>query len=239
MVESAPMMFREGAAIVGGGAAAGAGGQAVSDVVNRRLSPLADYAGSAVGGSAGALTSIYAPARYAGMASGAVTSMAQDAFHGRVPTAERAMRTAQFGGLFGAGAGRLGAHWADNLGSENPGVRGESQAKGELGESLSRLRLLARGDPATAAPKSRAQLTGGGYTYPDIRTRSARPIESKFGRSAVLSPRQRQAYEQPLDGYTVLHFITRDVGAMAGFPASLFGSHIALGGDELSVDDLP
>lgn len=215
IAQATPLIAREVAMLSGVGGAAGVGGQVVSDVARRRAGSFGDYVGAGIGGALGALVSRGGRAGYAGAVGGAATSVAQDLANLRAPSLNRAREAASVGGAFGVAGGLAGRAWSDAL---------PNAAKEELGEAFSRLRTWARGDETAAGPKSREYLDRGGWTVPDQRSyRGSLPrdiVESKFGRSAVLSKRQRQAYEQPLPNYRVDHTLPRDIGVALGFPAA-------------------
>ena len=144
------------------------------------------------------------------MADGAATSIAQDLFNGRPPSFNRAREAAQTGGVLGTIAGVAGRRWSDGL---------SNAVKEDLGEGFSRLRTAARGDTTAPGGKTREYLSDGGYTYPDQRsfrgTQPSQLVESKFGISAALSKRQKQAYRE-LPNYRVDATLPKDVGAVAG-----------------------
>jgi hypothetical protein len=208
------LIAREIGVLGGIGGAAGVGGQALSDLAQHRLSTIGDYVGAALGGGVGGLASMVGRGSYAGAAAGGVTSLAQDALNGRLPSVDRARQAAIAGGAFGAVGGVLGRAWSNGL---------SNSAKEQLGEKFSRLRTWARGDETMPGPKTREYLDDGGYTVPDQRTYSGDVVESKFGRSARLSRRQDQAYNQPLLNYRIDAALPQDVGVMVGLPASIYG----------------
>lgn len=209
----APRLARESAALVAGGALAGVGGQALSDVLEGRTGTAGDYGGAALGGSAGILAMRLSRARttYGGAAAGAVTSATQDILNGRPVSLDGARQTAAIGGGIGGLGSVAGRAWSKGL---------SNAEKGDLGEALSRLRTAARGDRTLPGGKSRAYLNSGRYTYPDQRTQGGELVESKFGVSARLSPRQREAYRQPLSGYRVDGFVPSDIGMAFGLPSA-------------------
>lgn len=71
-------------------------------------------------------------------------------------------------------------------------------------------------------PNARApQNVRGGRTIPDhISTDKANNelevVEAKFGPTARLSPRQREAYAGGVENYRVDHFLPQDIGATLG-----------------------
>ena len=231
MAQATPLIAREVATLAGAGGAAGVGGQAVSDVVRGRPSSLGDYAGAGLGGVVGALASRGGAGGKAGAISGAATSVAQDLFNGRVPSFDRARDAAEAGGRFGAAGGDFGGHWSDGLKGEGTSPKLINKPKEDLGEGFSRLRTMARGDRTLPGGKTREYLANGKYTYPDSRSyRGAEVrdlVESKFGKSASLSDRQKEAYRL-LSNYRVDHTLPRDVGALWAFPASMFGYQASL-----------
>lgn len=220
--QATPLIMREIAAIGGGGVGVGVGGQAISDLANRHLSSSSDYAGAGVGGAAGALTARGGRAGHAGAAMGAATSLAQDAFNGRVPSIDNARRAALVGSALGTVGGLVGRGWSDKL---------SRKEKENLGEDFSRLRTWMRGDQTQPVGKAAEHLIGGGYTIPDQRTLGGELVESKFGRFAGLTRRQKQAYDQPLLNYRVDHTLPRDVGVFAGFLPSAYGVYTSRSAD--------
>jgi hypothetical protein len=216
IAEATPLITREIAALGGSGAGVGVGGQAISDFANGHPSSLGDYAGAAVGGMAGALAARGGRAGYAGAAMGGATSLVQDALNGRTPSIDKARQAALTGGVLGTSGGLLGRGWSDSL------ARKEKEL---LGEDFSRLRTWIRGDQTLPGRKTAERLVDGGSTIPDQRTLGGQLVESKFGRFADLTKRQRQAFYQPLENYRVDHALPRDVGVFAGFLPSVYGSY--------------
>lgn len=213
IAQATPMVARELAALGGVGGAAGVGGQALSDVLRGRIGSAGDYVGAAVGGAAGAVAARSGRGVEAGAVLGATTSVAQDVFNGRAVSVDDARASGLAGAALGAAGGFVGRRVSDSL---------SRSAKGDLGEDLSRVRTWARGDQTLAGPKSRQYLEGRKYTFPDQRTASGELVESKFGRSADLSKRQREAHAQ-LDNYRVDAWLPRDIGAGFGLTAADLG----------------
>lgn len=217
IAQTAPLILRETAALAGAGGAVGIAGQAVDDVTNLKIGTLGDYGGAVVGGTLGALAARRGNVAQASAAAGLTQSVAQDTLNGGLNAQsatrarESAVAGATVGGLVGAGV----AKHMDGL---------PMNAKGPTGEHISRIRNFVRGDKTGPANKTRHNLPGGGYTLPDLRTyRNGAPrqlIESKFGRSANLTPRQRQAARE-LNNYRVDHSTPRDIGAALGLPLSV------------------
>lgn len=222
IAQATPLIAREVAALGGAGGVAGVGGQVISDLSQGRVGSLGDYGGAAVGGVVGALAARSGRAGHAGAAMGATTSLAQDAFNGNLSadSIDKTRSAALAGGVFGTVGGMAGRRWSDGL---------SRKEKELLGEDFSRLRTRAAGDTTVVEKKKAAEvLRDGGRTIPDQRTlRNGLPheiVESKFGRFARLSKRQKQAYEQPLPNYRVDHALPRDVGVVVGLPAAGYGS---------------
>jgi hypothetical protein len=217
IVQATPMIAREVAMLGGAGGAAGIGGQALSDLARGRPGSIGDYVGAGIGGATGALAARGGQAGRAGAFGGAATSVVQGLANGRAPSIDKARDGALAGGAFGVAGGMAGRWGSDNL---------TNKVKERIGEDFSRLRTWARGDQTAAGPKRREYLAGGGWTVPDQRTNrglvESDIVESKFGRAAQLSKRQRQAYAA-LPNYRVDHTLPRDVGVVFGLPAAEFG----------------
>lgn len=217
IAQAAPLILRETAALAAAGGAVGVAGQAADDVTNWKIGTPGDYGGAIVGGTLGALAARRGNVVQASAAAGLTQSVAQDTLNGGLnaqsatKARESAAAGATVGGLVGAGVARHMDHLP-------------MKAKGLMGEHVSRIRNFVRGDKTGPASKTRHKLPGGGYTLPDLRTyRNGAPhqlIESKFGRSAGLKPRQRQAARE-LDNYRVDHSTPRDIGAALGLPLSV------------------
>jgi len=154
---------------------------------------------------------------YAGAAGAAATSLGQDLFNGRPLDAGKAREAAGTGGALGALGGVLGRSWSNGLSNKEKEI---------LGENASRVRTWARGGRTAEGPKTRQYLEGGRYTYPDQRTFGPggrnELVESKFGRSAKLSARQREAFHQ-LSNYRVDHTLPQDIGVLFAAPAWIYG----------------
>ena len=223
MVEAAPLVAREVAALGGSGAIGGVASQGVEDFQRQQLGSIGDYAGSALGGAATALASARLGPGQAGALGGAVTSVAQDALNGRQVSLEKAGQAALGGGYIAAPFGLAGRMYSEGL---------HFRQKGKLGERLGEIRTRVNGgkpEPGGA----RVGLPSGRITVLDQES-SIMPIsEQKFGRTAKLTGGQREAYELygPED-YRVDHFLPRDIGVVYGFPMGQLGYHEMLGGEE-------
>ena len=214
--QASGLIAREAAVLTGGGAAAGAGGQALDDIAHRRAGSTGDYIAASLGGAAGVGSTILSRGRASlgGGVDGAVTSLGRDILNGRSPSLDRARAAAAAGALFGGAAGAAGRKWSRDL---------SRKETGDFGERLSEIRTLSRGDKPLPGPKVALKLDAGGRTIPDHLTEAGEIVEAKFGNNAGLSRRQLQAYMQPLLKYRVDHFLPRDVGALAGTSAAQFG----------------
>lgn len=115
------------------------------------------------------------------------------------------------GDLAGEALGFKGASKAGALGVG----RLPPKAKGVVGEVLSAGKSVLKGD----APKHfqvRQKLEAGGHTVLDQITRAEKFVEAKFGPTARLSRRQRQAQAQYGDRYRVDHWQPHHVGRITG-----------------------
>ncbi len=221
ITQAATLIARERKALAAVGAAGGIGQQALSDAARRKLSSPADYAGAAVGGSVEAYASISGLGSRAGAAGGAASSVTRDLASGRLPSLEQASQAASQGAYWGGGLGIAGRATSNAL--PRNGKRGEL-TKGNLGESLSRIRSWARGDRTLPMGIKRKYLKEGGYTYPDHWLDGDRFAESKFGIGIKrLSDRQMQAFEEfnprptNFPKYRVDHWLPQDIGAALAF----------------------
>lgn len=222
IAQAAPMIAREAAVLGGIGAGGGVVSQAVTDLQNRRLGSVGDYVGSAVGGTAAALASARGRPGQAGAIGGATTSIAQDALNGRPVDWRGASQAALAGGYVAAPFGYAGRSYSNSL---------PIAAKGELGETLGRVRTLANGE--RPLPGGRHVEVNGGprYTVLDQETPSGLMSEQKFGPGARLSRNQMAAYNEFGDRYRVDHFLPRDVGAVVAYPFGQIGYHEVLADD--------
>jgi hypothetical protein len=140
-----------------------------------------------------------------------------DATHRQLPNA--------IGGLLGAalmgkGAGRGGSNWSDSL---------APMAKGSLGEAMSWVKtFLGRDTPRYL--QHRTPLSRG-YTVSDHLTDAGKYIESKFGRTADLSPAQRRAQQELAPNYRVDWWMPAHVGRVTGRAAGAAGAGGLLSGD--------
>lgn len=215
MAQAAPLIGREVAVIGAAGGASGLSSQALSDLLGHKLSSLGDYAGAAMGGTAGALSARSGLGSRSAAIDAGVTSILQDAFNRRLSAAsiDRAREAAATGGMFGAMGGLAGRKAVNRL---------TIREKGNLGEELSKARSRARGQRIMTGPNARApQIVPGGRTIPDHisadrANNELEVVEAKFGPTARLSPRQREAYAGGVENYRVDHFLPQDIGATLG-----------------------
>lgn len=215
MAEATPAALRELRALTGAGAVGGVATRATMDRLNHRQSTLAGLAASGIGGALDALLLRGGRPGQAGAVSSAATSVAEDAFDGRVPSAQRAFEAAGQGSLLGAGAGAVGRKFANDLPSN---ATQAFLSKENLGEWGSILRTLARGDRTISRAKIREFLPDGGFTRPDQRTLLDELVEAKFGWKARLSRRQKQAHQSFGSRYRVDHWLPDDVGSLFAYP---------------------
>jgi hypothetical protein len=213
IIQATPALLREKAVLGAGGAAFGAGSQGFSDWATGHRSSVGDYAGAGLGGALDAYLLMSGRAGRAGTIGAGATSMMQDIFNGRMPSAGKAADNATTGGYFGLASGKLGRSFAQNL---------SRKAKENAGETLSKIRTLTRGDTTATTDKTRLYLANRKFTLPDQRTALDQYVEAKFGLAARLSRNQRQAWSQPDLNYRVDHWLPRDVGSALAFPSVQF-----------------
>lgn len=221
-----PLIRREIAVLGGAGAAAGVGGQAVSDAARRRPGTVGDYLGAGLGGVVDVAASLKLGAGRGGMAGAGATSVLQDVLNGRVRSVDDGLRSiddatraATGGGVFGAVAGRAGRNYPRHM---------TSHQKGLLGEELSKVRTLVRGDSTLPLPKKeRVRLNNGKAIIPDLKTKAGDYVESKFGPYARLTNNQLYAHRQGLPNFRIDHFLPDDLALAAGAPMSILGSHFS------------
>ena len=206
---------REGATLLGVGAAGGAASQAVGDAVGGRRSSARDMGGAAIGGAAGVASLPLGPAR-AGAIDGWVTSAAQDVLNRRPVSLERAGESSITGGVLGGVAGHAGRNVSDNL---------PISAKGRLGQAMGEARSALNGERREFAPKSRDYLPDGRYWYPDGRSGSVR-FEDKFGYTAELSPNQKVAQATLGSDFKLYHFTPEDIARLSSIPGAAFGRQL-------------
>lgn len=221
IAQAAPMIAREAAVLGGVGAGGGVLSQAVTDLQNRRLGSLGDYLGSAVGGSTAAVASARGRPGQAGAMGGATAAIVQDALNGRPMDWKEAGQAALAGGYAVAPFGYAGRRYSNSL---------PIAAKGELGETMGRVRTMANFRKPLPKGK-RVDLESGRVTVLDEGHPDTLMSEQKFGPGARLSRSQMDAYNQFGDRYRVDHFLPRDIGAAAAYPFGQIGYHEVLADD--------
>ena len=194
-----------------GGAVLGAGSQIAADKIRGRTITWGNLAGAGVGGATEGLLALRNPATLAGAVGAATSSMSQDLFSGRAPSLSEAEDSAALGGTLAGMAGRLGRSWFQSL---------PNRTKAAIGETASKLRTLANGEFTASTAKEPLFVNGKRFTRPDQVTSRGVNVESKAGRAARLTPRQREAYANPAIPYRVDHVIPRDIGNLIGAPAA-------------------
>lgn len=199
-----------------GGATGGLLSQVASDAATGHVSSLGDYAGAVIGGAAGGLATLYGGVTTGGAAGGAATSMAQAALNGRGLDPVKAAQAARSGAAVATAAGVVGKYGSAAL---------PPKAKGELGETLSRAKTVARGE-RVGFQQHRVGLKGGGTTVIDHGIGAVAPtkiVEAKFGPTARLSGRQRQAQTEYGPDYLVDAWQFHDVAKALGGAAAPLG----------------
>lgn len=199
-----------------GGTAAGAIDQVVGDTIAGRQTTVRDLAAAGTGGALGGVATRFLGPGFGGQVVGGSTSVLGDIANRREVSLENAARSAQLGGVLGAVGGEVGVRQMSNLGS---------RAKGRVGDTLSEIKAIVRGERLTGSQQRiKLEPTGsrdGGYTVADvvsINPRTGRPVltEAKMGPWASLSPRQIQARNQFGDDYVTDFWSFSDVGKASG-----------------------
>lgn len=227
---------KEYRSVAGIGAVGGVGSQGVTDIIRGKPSSVADYVGTAAGGSVGTVAAMLGRPGIAGALEGAATSLAQDVLNGRVQSwadivaaGERARDAATAGNAAGGTVGRIVAARINKfkpvlkagekkLKTNKSGMKtGTPPNKGELGEKLSSLRSWARGETILTNAPHRAPLSRS-YWVPDSHTVPFK-VESKFGYGAKLTKNQKRAVRED-PHVRIDHFLPRDVGIAAELPAA-------------------
>lgn len=202
------------------GGLGGLAGQVVSDGASRRLSSPTDYLGAVAGGTIGGLVAPYLGATQGSAVAGAAIPAAQAALSGRLPSMDAVSHGAVESALLGSVLGGAGARFTGQLPKE---------AKGKLGETLSRINTYLQGETPIELHK-RVYLRGAtktrGYIKPDHQTKTGRLVEAKFGDNARFTPNQKRALSQGLAGFSPEHWKLRDIAAMLGVGASAATSEI-------------
>jgi hypothetical protein len=200
---------------VGGGASAGVVGQVAGDAIGGRRSEAGDLAAAALGGGVAGLATLRSGAMRGGLVGGALTSAARDVLDGRIPSVENAIEAGHAGAITGGLTEGLGVSVASIL---------PNKIKGELGETMSALKTLARG--RIPMRNAEAQLKNGRYAVPDqtidrkflLRGKLDEPeyLESKLGPSARLTGPQIQLRSESPGRFAVDAWQFGDAGKMFG-----------------------
>lgn len=210
-----------------GGAGAGAVDQVVGDTLTGRRSTVGDVVSGAVGGGiGGAATRVGGPV-IGGAAGGVATSMLGDIANGRALSLDDAYEAGRLSAALGGVGDELAHEWIRELGSN---------AKGKVGDRLSALKAIARGERVVEQQR-RVYLNPEGeppaYTVADNISvprglaetpENLRIGESKLGPYASLTPRQEQALRLFGDRYVVDFWRHSDIGNIGGTALSPLGN---------------
>jgi len=207
-----------------GGALAGAVDQVAADILTGRSSDARDRLGATIGGAVGGVATRFAGPTAGGAAGGVTTSMVTDLLHGKAPSLEAAFDDGHAAAFLGRAGDIASRHWIAGL---------DKAAKGQVGETLSRLKTVVRGDEIIGTQK-RVGLGNGRYTVADEvgvnpRTNEGFIGESKMGPGARLTKNQKLAQKQYGDLYILDRWRFSDVGRAAGGAAAPLGANL---GDE-------
>jgi len=196
-------------AAAGVGAGASVAGQAASDFYSGHPSSPQTYAADMAGGAAAGLATLARSPAAGAAADAGAHALANSALTGQPIDWDGASKDAVLGGYVG-----LLGHNAGTQELNDPA----SMTKGQFGDWLARRTSDLLGDTITPLPKPGGRYPGvkvsGGNTIPDVVTDNGL-IEAKFGRSATLKPRQKEAFNE-LDNYHVYHFLPEDIGRITG-----------------------
>lgn len=214
----AGMTAREGAKLVGAGAATNAGFQLAADGATGTAPTAQNTAAAALGGAVGGvLLPAVGPARAAAVSEW-TTSAAQDVMNGRPISAEAAGQAAMGGALLGHAGGSFAVSAIDDL---------APVAKGRLGEWLGAARSRLNGEGDTTVPKRRDYFNGkpGPYWYPDRRRGEVR-YEDKLGYQDELRKNQKLAQAALRENFVLNHFAPEDIGSLVGYPLGMVGGDL-------------
>ena len=204
-----------------GGMGAGVVSQAVSDDVTGRQASAGDYVASGLGGMVDGLATLALGPGAGGAAGGATTTALQEVLNARRPTVDQlidsAHRSAAFGQVAGAGASYVAG-----------GLR--PLHKGRLGELMTDIKTIARGDGIPFNQGKRFGLAKGGHTFTDSQFHPSGDLETiginegKLGPYATIRPRQEQAMRQLGPNYVLDGWRFSDVGKAVGATSSTYGT---------------
>jgi hypothetical protein len=202
-VKSLVRVLRPWGAAAFAGAGVSVGTQGVSDAASGHLSDLPTYIASAAGGAAGGIGTLARSPAIGASADAAVSEATHSALTGQPLRLSQMENNALMGGYAGLLGHIMGTNWSNSL---------SPKQKGELGENMAEAYSDILGDKHLGS-QQKVQLSEG-YTRADHVTDNG-PVEAKFGYSADLSKRQRQARSE-LSNYTIDHFLPPDVGRITG-----------------------
>jgi len=200
------------------GASAGVLEQAATDTLTGRQATAGDYLRAGASGALGGVGTRWVGPIVGGSVGGASSSVIDDALAGREISVGDMIGAAHGGGMLGGIGGALGTY---HIATRSP------KAKGEVGEMLTRTKVVARGDGPVRGANERLDLDEGGYTVTDARGGGdgapLKIFESKMGPGASKTRRQRQAEDQFGDNYYTDGWRFSDVGKAQGLAAAPLG----------------
>ncbi len=210
-----PVEYATTAGVAGG---ANAAIELAGSKISQRPATAGDLAGATIGGGAGALATFPAGPRVGAVVEAAVTPIVQDLLNGELPS-EKKVRDRMIAGSIAANKVELAS--IKRVNAFTP------KQKGDLGETLSLAKTLARLEMPAAIGKEIA-LKGGGRTIADHITAAGHIVEAKFGEWAKLSKQQKRAKaEYGEERYRHDQWRKEDVGKIAGYGAGVTSSHLA------------
>ncbi len=197
-------LVRPWGAAAGVGAGVDVAGQGLSDAAKGQLSSPQTYLSDAAGGAVGGMATLARSPAAGAAADAVVNGLTHSALTGEpVPVGdmEKNALAGAYVGLLGHAAG---SQWADNL---------DWRDKGDLGEYMAKRTSDILGDGIRPDLNPRYKVSGGTTVADHVTDRG--PVEAKFGDSARLSKRQREASKE-LPVYDIYHFLPEDVGRITG-----------------------
>lgn len=236
----APQTIRQGSAIPAvmqqarlGGAAAGSGGavallgQGVVDLAHRQFPRPSELAGAAIGGAAAGPALLYeGPGTAAGVGA-TVNHSVQSVLRGEPMPWGKVQQDTALGAGLGFGLGALVDAHLQNL---------SMLQKQDLGETLSEMKSRLLGETVAGSQQPIELSTG--KTIADHLLEPVIPgkeigVEAKFGSSATLSQRQRQALREigPEGRYYVDHFLPADGALAVGGAGAISGAQASSAGN--------
>lgn len=211
------------------GGSAGVMEQIATDTLTGRRGAIGDYVRAGVSGAAGGVGTRWLGPVAGGGVGGASASVIDDVLAGREISVGNMIGSAHGGALLGGIGNNFGTYRA---------ATSSSNAKGRMGELLTRTKVVARGDGPVHGSGQRLYLNGGGYTVTDARgfgpERTERIFESKLGPNARQTTRQGQAQAQYGDDYYVDGWRFSDIGKANGLALSPLGYQLGDRSDDRS-----